>query len=1162
MGGVLQVWREARQHPRDPRTGLQQEVEVDMQNDGKKKWRSFEEAREYTRGLGLRKKSGPAPREWRPFEEARAFVHGLNLTRTREWREWSKSGQRPIDIPGNPNMAYKNDGWAGYSDWLGIDRTWRSFEEARAYARSLSLTTNVQWKEWAKTERRPNDIPASPNTRYKDQWRGWGDWLGTGNKLSGEWRNFIEARDFARSLNLKNARGWEQFSKSGQRPNGIPGIPYRIYKNEWQGWGDWLGTGKVWNQGRIFKPFKEAREFARSLGLDGQQAWLEYCASGQRPDDIPSNPQQVYKDEWRGVSDWLGIVNRWKRGTLLAFLEALRPHLHRLEEKELYAIIAQSGAMPGLVRAFGKDKPDKLIQDFKENEGRGVEEAIGGASEEELEEAEVSGIEHNIEAIGAVDDENTPPEEYLAQKEQSHIEHKNGGLPSLITREGLRAIDDLAELHYGLDDEVAEYLVGNRVAALWTAHINNKPVDELLAGEGGHYFGLIRSRFYGELEAVENLPVPAGWAFRPDGKKAQPPVPPNMMQKRTAYEVLTKKRVGNWSGVGTGKTISGILASRIANRRHTLVITNKATIKGWAKEIENAFPDSVVHTELDKLPESLEGGHHYTLINYDRFQLPNRRQLVRNLADAGVDFVIFDEVQLVKQRDKSASLRREAVEGLLSLLTEHVGDDLHVLAMSATPVINNLLEARKLLEVVMGRSFAELNTQATVANALAIHRVLMVYGLRYKPDRRMAMDLKPVQIVRNDLLDDLRAADGVLALEQALLPAELEAIRSYIRPGVMIYTHYVDGMVEPIRRFVEKLGYSVGLYTGFDKSGLESFKAGHVDMLIGSEPVGTGLDGLQKVCDRLIMMCLPWTSALQEQIEGRIKRQGSNFSRVSVVVPAVVLDHNGDQWSWDRRRAATIEYKRTLSDCAVDGSIPEAARMSPERLLNKSRIALEEWVKRIQESDELFFAEMRPELRVPLPPEIVKRLVVKRGDFSVLNNRWSTSNSQTVHERLKAEPEEWYLYHTLYREARANWPEVPAERIAERLKSRPDLCIGDFGCGEGLLKQALGSDHDVVQFDHVAVSDDVIACDIAHTPLEKGSLGAAVFSLSLMGRNWRDYLAEAHRTLQPYGLLFIAEPARRWETGALEKAVEEAGFDLIGSAEQRGNFFYLRAVKS
>jgi len=64
-----------------------------------------------------------------------------------------------------------------------------------------------------------------------------------------------------------------------------------------------------------------------------------------------------------------------------------------------------------------------------------------------------------------------------------------------------------------------------------------------------------------------------------------------------------------------------------------------------------------------------------------------------------------------------------------------------------------------------------------------------------------------------------------------------------------------------------------------------------------------------------------------------------------------------------------------------------------------------------------------------------------------------------------------------------------------------------------------------------------------------------------MGRNWRDYLAEAHRTLQPYGLLFIAEPARRWEgTEDLEKAVRAVGFELLPTT-RRGDFLYLRGIK-
>ena len=64
-----------------------------------------------------------------------------------------------------------------------------------------------------------------------------------------------------------------------------------------------------------WKPFDEARDFARSLKLKGSPRWLEYCKYGKdgklRPLDIPAAPEHVYKNKgWKGWIDWLGNENR------------------------------------------------------------------------------------------------------------------------------------------------------------------------------------------------------------------------------------------------------------------------------------------------------------------------------------------------------------------------------------------------------------------------------------------------------------------------------------------------------------------------------------------------------------------------------------------------------------------------------------------------------------------------------------------------------------------------------------------------------------------------------------------------------------------------------------------------------------------------------------
>jgi hypothetical protein len=78
----------------------------------------------------------------------------------------------------------------------------------------------------------------------KDGWASYGDWLGTGRIADQlrQYRSFPDARDFARSLNLRSEKQWLQYCKSGKKPVDIPAYPNRTYFNKgWVGYPDWLG---------------------------------------------------------------------------------------------------------------------------------------------------------------------------------------------------------------------------------------------------------------------------------------------------------------------------------------------------------------------------------------------------------------------------------------------------------------------------------------------------------------------------------------------------------------------------------------------------------------------------------------------------------------------------------------------------------------------------------------------------------------------------------------------------------------------------------------------------------------------------------------------------------------------------------------------------------
>jgi len=292
---------------------------------------------EFVDSIELRFWSSLAKLSWRPFEEARAFVHSLGLKGENEWRkyrrnEMSDKGSLPEDIPVNPDQVYRGKGWVNWGDWLGTGtiatrhREYRSFKEARAFAHSLKLKNQTEWRRYYKGElpvkgHIPDDVPSDPYKVYKGQgWESWGDWLGTGTIAPWlrEFRPFEEARAFAHGLGLKSNIEWRKYCggelpEKGILPADIPAAPDKTYRYKgWVNWGDWLGTGTISPHLREFRPFEEARAFVHSLGLKGENEWRKYCRNempdkGTLPKDIPTNPNKTYRyKDWVSWGDWLG----------------------------------------------------------------------------------------------------------------------------------------------------------------------------------------------------------------------------------------------------------------------------------------------------------------------------------------------------------------------------------------------------------------------------------------------------------------------------------------------------------------------------------------------------------------------------------------------------------------------------------------------------------------------------------------------------------------------------------------------------------------------------------------------------------------------------------------------------------------------------------------
>ncbi|KAJ3417519.1 25S rRNA (adenine645-N1)-methyltransferase [Chytridiales sp. JEL 0842] len=192
------------------------------------------------------------------------------------------------------------------------------------------------------------------------------------------------------------------------------------------------------------------------------------------------------------------------------------------------------------------------------------------------------------------------------------------------------------------------------------------------------------------------------------------------------------------------------------------------------------------------------------------------------------------------------------------------------------------------------------------------------------------------------------------------------------------------------------------------------------------------------------------------------------------------------------------------------------------------------------------------------------------GRFRMINEKLYTTSSEKAVELFTSEPETFEIYHEGFRAQVESWPLNPVDYYIGNLQkikpANPPLVIADLGCGEGALAQSLMALNPpkgepqlylVHSFDLASPNEYVVACDIKNLPLKNEEVNVAVFSLSLMGTNFLDFLTEAWRILKKGGQLKIAEVISRFpDEKKFIKALESIGFKFI-SQDKSNKMFIL-----
>jgi len=519
-------------------------------------------------------------------------------------------------------------------------------------------------------------------------------------------------------------------------------------------------------------------------------------------------------------------------------------------------------------------------------------------------------------------------------------------LPTLEPKAVLKALDKAAELveSSSSDGDKVEFLKAKATAKLWDACFRDEQalIAKLKALEmaSDSYSHEVQQAFLDEYEGAKVLAVPASYAFR-DLKGI--PREPKLMQRLVAFRLERDLRLLNLSGTGTGKTLSAVFAAQVCGSQRILISCPNGVIDSWRRCLESAYPSATVHIKPDGWEvDALADGVNVVIVNHERFQDRFAQQLLGFCIGYQADLVVIDEIHKSKRRSTDASSQRRKLMNEFIRISANINPDLRVLGLSATPVINNLYEGRSLIELICQETIDDVGEKVDLNSCMNLYQHFIVRGIRMNPGKLPRTEISLHEVDATPLLPEIVRATkrgSFHDVEQLLVAPKIKGLHGMLKHGSksVIFITYIKNTLQPLCKWLAANKFSFSVFTGDEKEAqdegfrdsLDEFIRGDSEVLVATiQCAGTGIDGLQSVCNNAVFFQLPWTSTEFEQAIGRLDRDGTDFDSVSIHVPITdVALPDGQRWSWCRSKLDRIESKRDIAKAAVDGEIPDAATL-------------------------------------------------------------------------------------------------------------------------------------------------------------------------------------------------------------------------------------------